>query len=158
MEVDHILVSTWRVLQYYSVYRSTEFCGTDHRLIVGTLWMHFKTPHLSNCHQGVPLEQIEGVCKGICHSRPWSVHSARKADGPVTLWDSFKHETLDAAQEFIGDKAECHLARDTEGHRCMSHGSTMADRMCTIHWCTRLEEGIRNNSSEILLKRLKIVS
>ncbi|KAG0728289.1 Craniofacial development protein 2 [Chionoecetes opilio] len=34
-EIDHILVSTrWRILQNCRVYRSAEFFGTDHRLVV----------------------------------------------------------------------------------------------------------------------------
>ncbi|KAG0725429.1 Craniofacial development protein 2 [Chionoecetes opilio] len=36
-EIDHILVSTrWRILQNCRVYRSAEFFGTDHRLVVAT--------------------------------------------------------------------------------------------------------------------------
>ncbi|XP_069989471.1 craniofacial development protein 2-like [Penaeus vannamei] len=69
-EIDHILVSTrWRILQNCRVYRSAEFCATDHRLVVATLWVRFKTPQCLT--------------------------------DPVLLWDTFKHETLDAAQDTI---------------------------------------------------------
>lgn len=31
------------------VYRSAEFCGTDHRFVVATLQVHFKPPPLLQC-------------------------------------------------------------------------------------------------------------
>ena len=48
-EIDHILISTrWRILQNCRVFRSAEFCGTDHRLVVATLRVHFRTPRPSS--------------------------------------------------------------------------------------------------------------
>ncbi|XP_069989708.1 uncharacterized protein [Penaeus vannamei] len=53
-EIDHILVSTrWRILQNCRVFKSAEFCGTDHRLVVATLRVHFKTPQRPNDHPRV---------------------------------------------------------------------------------------------------------
>ncbi|XP_063592192.1 dynein intermediate chain 2, ciliary-like [Penaeus indicus] len=47
-EIDYILISTrWRILQNSRVYWCAEFCGTDHRLDVATLRVHFKTPRHS---------------------------------------------------------------------------------------------------------------
>ncbi|KAG0710957.1 Craniofacial development protein 2 [Chionoecetes opilio] len=47
-EIDHILVSTrWRILQNCRVYRSAEFFGTDHRLVVATLKLHVKSRRIS---------------------------------------------------------------------------------------------------------------
>lgn len=48
-EIDYILVGTrWRILQNCRVFRSAEFCGTDHRLVVATLRVHFRTPRPSS--------------------------------------------------------------------------------------------------------------
>ena len=47
-EIDHILVSTrWRILKNCRVYRSAEFFGTDHRLVVATLRLHLKTQRIT---------------------------------------------------------------------------------------------------------------
>ncbi|XP_069977690.1 craniofacial development protein 2-like [Penaeus vannamei] len=69
-EIDYILVSTrWRILQNCRVYRSAEFCGTDHRLVVATLQVHFKTPQRSNEYPRVlhldrrrERECAQGIC------------------------------------------------------------------------------------------------
>ncbi|KAG0717388.1 Craniofacial development protein 2 [Chionoecetes opilio] len=57
-EIDHILVSTrWRILQNCRVYRSAEFFGTDHRLVVATLKLHVKSRRISRGCQGVYWER-----------------------------------------------------------------------------------------------------
>ncbi|XP_069985570.1 uncharacterized protein [Penaeus vannamei] len=43
-EIDHILVRTRKILQNCRVYKSTEFCDADRRLVVATLRVDFKTP------------------------------------------------------------------------------------------------------------------
>lgn len=46
---------------------------------------------------------------------------------PVLMWDTFKCEMLDAAQESIGEcprARQYYLTGDTEGHRSLSCGSS----------------------------------
>lgn len=53
-EINHIFVSTrWRILQNCKVYWTAEFCGTDLRLVVAILRLHFKTPRHSNVYPRV---------------------------------------------------------------------------------------------------------
>ena len=105
-EIDHILVSTrWRILQNCRVYRSAEFCGTDHRLVVATLRVHFKTPQRSNDHPRVfHLDRLrEGECaRGFAEAISDRFAVLGSLTDPVLLWDTFKRETLDAAQDTIG--------------------------------------------------------
>ncbi|XP_069982160.1 uncharacterized protein [Penaeus vannamei] len=61
-EIDHILVSTRKILQNCRVYRSTEFCDADRRLVVATLRVHFKTP------QRDKVQFIRSLAKEVeCH-------------------------------------------------------------------------------------------
>ena len=107
-EIDHILVSTrWRILQNCRVFRSAEFCGTDHRLVVATLRVHFKTPRPS-CDRP-RVFHLDRLGEGEC-AREYAVAISNRfaaldnLTDPVALWDTFKRETLDAAQESIGDR------------------------------------------------------
>ncbi|XP_069995871.1 uncharacterized protein [Penaeus vannamei] len=64
-EINHILVSThWRILQNCRVYRSVKFYSTDHRLVVATLQVHFKTPQWASDYPRVfHLDKLkEGEC------------------------------------------------------------------------------------------------
>ena len=107
-EIDHILVSTrWRILQNCRVFRSAEFCGTDHRLVVATLRVHFKTPRLPRDRPRVfHLDRLrDEECArryAVAISNRFTV--LENLTDPIALWDSFKRETLDAAQESIGDR------------------------------------------------------
>ncbi|KAG0722293.1 Craniofacial development protein 2 [Chionoecetes opilio] len=62
-EIDHILVSTrWRILQNCRVYRSAEFFGTDHRLVVATLKLHVKSRRISRGNHTVfHLEKLKDL-------------------------------------------------------------------------------------------------
>ncbi|XP_069972971.1 uncharacterized protein [Penaeus vannamei] len=105
-EIDHILVSTrWRILQNCRVYRSAKFYGTGHRLVVATLQVHFKTPQRSTDHPWVfHLDRLrERECARGFAEAIWSFQSNDLTD-PVFLWDTFKCERLDAAQESIGER------------------------------------------------------
>ena len=43
-EIDHVLVGgRWRLVQNCRVFRSAEFAGTDHRLLVATLKIRLKS-------------------------------------------------------------------------------------------------------------------
>ncbi|XP_069996804.1 uncharacterized protein [Penaeus vannamei] len=98
-EIDHILNCR--------VYRSAEFRGTDHRLVVSTLRVHFKTPRRSNDHPMVfYLDRLmEGECAwGFAEAISGHFTPLNNLMDPVLLWDTFKREMLDAAQGSIGDR------------------------------------------------------
>ena len=107
-EIDHILVSTrWRILQNCRVFRSAEFCRTDHRLVVATLRVHFKTSRPSRDRPKV--FHLDRLREDEC-AREYAVAISNRFTAlenltdPIALWDTFKRETLDAAQESIGDR------------------------------------------------------
>ena len=91
-EIDHILVSTrWRILQNCRVYRSAEFCGADHRLVVATLRVQFKTPQRSNDHPRVfHLDRLrEGECAwGFAEAVSGRFAALENLTDPVLLWDT----------------------------------------------------------------------
>ncbi|XP_069992327.1 craniofacial development protein 2-like [Penaeus vannamei] len=101
-DIDHILVSTrWRILQNCKVYRSVEFCGTDHELVVATLRVH------SSNHSRV--FHLNRLGDEECAHRFAAAISDRltvleNLTDPGALWDSFNSETFDAAQESIGER------------------------------------------------------
>ena len=101
-EIDHILISTrWRLLQNCRVFRSAEFFATDHRLVVATLKLRLKTRRISRCHQQrFHLEKLKDEeCAreyAVTVSNRFGVLGALQ--DPVELWDTFKHETLSAAE------------------------------------------------------------
>ncbi|KAG0723422.1 Transposon TX1 uncharacterized protein [Chionoecetes opilio] len=107
-EIDHILVSTrWRILQNCRVYRSAEFFGTDHRLVVATLKLHFKSRRISRGNPTVfNLEKL----KDLTCAHEYAVAVSNRFDvlgafgDPVELWDTFKRETQQAAKECIGER------------------------------------------------------
>ncbi|KAG0722413.1 hypothetical protein GWK47_006041 [Chionoecetes opilio] len=107
-EIDHILVSTrWRILQNCRVYRSAEFFGTDHRLVVATLKLHVKSRRISRGNHTVfHLEKL----KDLTCAHEYAVAVSNRFDvlgalgDPVELWDTFKRETLQAAKECIGER------------------------------------------------------
>ncbi|KAG0712588.1 Craniofacial development protein 2 [Chionoecetes opilio] len=97
-EIDHILVSTrWRILQNCRVYRSAEFFGTDHRLVVTTLKLHVKSRRISRGNHTVfHLEKL----KDLTCAHEYAVAVSNRFDvlgalgDPVEPWDIFKRETL----------------------------------------------------------------
>ncbi|KAG0712637.1 Adapter molecule Crk [Chionoecetes opilio] len=107
-EIDHILVSTrWRILQNCRVYRSAEFFGTDHRLVVATLKLHVKFRRISRGNHTVfHLEKL----KDLTCAHEYAVAVSNRFDvlcalgDPVELWDTFKRETLQGAKECIGER------------------------------------------------------
>ncbi|XP_069994155.1 uncharacterized protein [Penaeus vannamei] len=110
-KIDHILVSTRRILQNYKVFRSAEFCGTDHRLVVATFQVHFKTPQQTNDqHRVFHLDRLkERECaRGFAETISDCFTALDNLTDPVLLWDTFKRKTFNAAQESIG---ECPRAR-----------------------------------------------
>ncbi|KAG0729222.1 hypothetical protein GWK47_030777 [Chionoecetes opilio] len=104
-EIDHILVSTrWRILQNCRVYRSAEFFGTGHRLVVATLKLHVKSRRISRGNHSV------FQLKDLTCAHEYAVAVSNRFDvlgalgDPVELWDTFKRETLQAAKECIGER------------------------------------------------------
>ncbi|XP_069989707.1 uncharacterized protein [Penaeus vannamei] len=104
-EIDQIPIST-RSLQNYRVYRSTKLCGNNHRLVVTTLRVHFKTPQRSNDHPRVfHLDRLKEECVwGFVEAISGRFTALDNLTDPVLLWDTFKCKTLDAAQESIGER------------------------------------------------------
>ena len=105
-EIDHILVSTrWRILQNCRVFRSAEFFGTDHRLVVATLKLHVRKRRISRCNHTVfHLEKLKDLA--CAHEYAVSVSNRFNVlstlEDPVELWDTLKRVTLEAAHESIG--------------------------------------------------------
>ncbi|XP_069978598.1 uncharacterized protein [Penaeus vannamei] len=88
------------------VYRSAEFCGIDHRLVVATLWVYFKTPQWPNDHPRVfHLDRLkERECaQGFVETISDRFTVLDNLTALVLLWDT-KRETLDAAQESIEER------------------------------------------------------
>ncbi|KAG0730476.1 Transposon TX1 uncharacterized protein [Chionoecetes opilio] len=107
-EIDHILVCTrWRILQNCRVYRSAEFFGTDHRLVVATLKLHVKSRRISRGNHTVFHHE---KLKDLTCAHEYAVAVSNRFDvlgalgDPVELWDTFKRETLQAAKECIGER------------------------------------------------------
>ncbi|XP_069977711.1 uncharacterized protein [Penaeus vannamei] len=102
-EIDHILINIrWRILQNYRVFRRPEFCGTDHKLVVATLWVHFKTRQWSNDHPQVlhldRLREVECV---------WGF--AEAVSSRFTVLDNLVDPKILEATD------ACHMARLTGG-------------------------------------------
>ncbi|XP_069987690.1 uncharacterized protein [Penaeus vannamei] len=99
-EIDYIFISTrWKILQNCRVYRSPEFCSTDRRLVVATLWVHYKTPQWFNDHPRVfHLDRLrEGECsRGFAEADSGSFTALGNLTNLLLLCDTFKRETLDA--------------------------------------------------------------
>ncbi|XP_069971661.1 uncharacterized protein [Penaeus vannamei] len=105
-EINHKLVSTQRILQTCRVYRSAEVCGTDHRLVVVTLRVLFKTPQQANDHPWVfHLNRLkERECaQRVTEAISGCFTALDNVTDPVLLCDTFKRETLCAIQESIGN-------------------------------------------------------
>ncbi|KAG0710316.1 Craniofacial development protein 2 [Chionoecetes opilio] len=100
-EIDHVLVSIcWRILQNCRVYRSAEFFGTDHRLVVATLKLHVKSRRISRGNHTVfHLEKLKDLT--CAHNYAVAVSNRFDVLGAledlVELWDTFKRETLQVA-------------------------------------------------------------
>ncbi|KAG0730330.1 Conserved oligomeric Golgi complex subunit 4 [Chionoecetes opilio] len=105
-EIDHILVSTrWRILQNCRVYRSAEFFGTDHRLVVATLKLHVKSRRISRGNHTVfHLEKL----KDLTCAHEYAVAVSNRFDvlgalrDPVELWDTFKREIYRLPRSVLG--------------------------------------------------------
>ena len=107
-EIDHILVSTrWRILQNCRVFRSAEFFATDHRLVVATLRIHIRSKKIPRCNfPRLHLEKLrDPTCAheyAVAVSNRFGVLDA--LEDPEELWDTFKRETLKAAEVCIGHR------------------------------------------------------
>ncbi len=107
-EIDHIFISTrWRLLQNCRVFRSAEFFAIDHRLVVVTLKLRLKSRRISRCYQqGFHIEKLrDEECAreyAVAVSNRFEVLDALQ--DPVELWDTFKRETLSAAEECLGTR------------------------------------------------------
>ncbi|KAG0728675.1 Craniofacial development protein 2 [Chionoecetes opilio] len=96
-KIDHVLVSIrWRILQNCRVYRSAEFFGTDHRLVVATFKLHVKSRRISRGNHTVfHLEKL----KDLTCAHEYAVAVSNRVDvlgaleDPVELWYTFKRET-----------------------------------------------------------------
>ncbi|XP_069972530.1 craniofacial development protein 2-like [Penaeus vannamei] len=89
-EIDHILVSTrWKILQKCRVYRSGEFCGKDHRLVVAILRVHFRTSQRSSDHPRV--FHLDSLREG-----EYSRGFAEAISGRLTVLDKLTDPTLEA--------------------------------------------------------------
>ncbi|XP_076038784.1 uncharacterized protein LOC143023986 [Oratosquilla oratoria] len=107
-EIDHTLVSAyWKIIQNFSVYRSAESFGTDHRVVVATLIIRIKSRRISRCNPlGFQLKKLrDGACAleyaiSICNR----FDALGSLEDPEELWDTFRRETLKADEECVGER------------------------------------------------------
>ena len=104
-EIDHVLVgSRWRLVQNCRVYRSAQFLSTDHRLVVATLKIWFKShgkPKSTQVRFDIGRLRDESVAQDFTRKLGEGLEELRDADGPEELWTGFKTQILKVASECI---------------------------------------------------------
>ena len=108
-EIDHVLVSTrWRILRNCRVFRSAEFFATDHRLVIATLGISFKSRRIPRGRNGGMLHlgklRDEETANEFARSVSNRFEVLATLEDPVELWDVFKRETLSAAGQCVGQR------------------------------------------------------
>lgn len=95
---------------------------------MATLWVHFKSLHFSDHSRLFHLDRLrEEGAQGFTAAISNRFTVLEYLMNPVDLWDSFKHEILDAAQESIGERPmtrQNFILLEILEVICMSHGST----------------------------------
>ncbi|XP_037781108.1 uncharacterized protein LOC119577605 [Penaeus monodon] len=105
-EIYHIFVDTrWRILQSCRVFRSAEFFATGHRFVVATLRLSLRSRRILRSYQQVfHLERLKS--EEVAQEYAVTVSNRFEVLGtlqdPAELWDTFKWETLSAAEECLG--------------------------------------------------------
>ena len=104
-EIDHILVSgRWSLVQNCRVFRSAEFFGGDHRLLVATLKLRFRVPRRAAPGQerrDVGRLRDPDVAQAYANKLAESLAELDNSVDPQTLWSNFKHNILKVAGESI---------------------------------------------------------
>ena len=119
-ELDHILVSKrWKLLRNCRVFRSAEYCNTDHRLLVGFLKISFR----SSVHRGIgnckptPRGLLEeAVSRNYARILSDRFAAPKLSEDPVVLWESFKTVVLDSASGCVGPTKrakKCFISAET---------------------------------------------
>ena len=83
-ESDHVLIhGRWRMIQNCRVYRSAQFCNTDHRLVVATLKLQLKSRRLD-----VGKFKFESVAEEFANrlSGDFGVGGLGALGNPEELW------------------------------------------------------------------------
>ncbi|KAG0717717.1 Craniofacial development protein 2 [Chionoecetes opilio] len=112
-EIDHILVSTRRILQNCRVYRSAEFFGTDDRLVVATLKLHVKSRRISRGNHTVfHLEKL----KDLTCAHEYAAAKECIGERPRSRRGFVSTETL----EKIEESRAARLAGNRDQHRALS--------------------------------------
>ena len=99
-EIDHVFVDGhWRMIQNCRVYRSAQFLNTDHRLVVATLKLHFKSRRMVPSQPMLDIGKLkdETVAGEFANRLSGDVGGLRALGDPEELWSAFKTTILDVA-------------------------------------------------------------
>ena len=106
-ELDHVLISTrFKCLQNCRVYRSAEFFGTDHRLLVATLRIQFRSRRLPASSPKLDIDKLSDVAV----SREYATEVRNRfevlsnLEDTEALWGNFKNVVTTAARDCLGVK------------------------------------------------------
>ena len=104
-EIDHVLVDgRWRMIQNCRVSRSAQFLNTDHRLVVATLKLHFKSGRMVPSQPRLDVGKLkdERVAEEFANKLSGDLRSLGALGGPEELWSAFKTTVLDVVGRCLG--------------------------------------------------------
>ena len=106
-EIDHVLVGgRWRLVQNCRVFRSAEFAGTDHRLLVATLKIRLKSRKMAPSNRvrlDVRRLRDESVAQQYKRELAGSLGEPKDSDDPEKLWTDFKTKVLEVSESCLRD-------------------------------------------------------
>ena len=106
-EIDHVLVGgRWRLVQNCRVFRSAEFAGTDHRLLVATLKIRLKSRKMAPSNRvrlDVRRLRDESVAQEYERELAESLGQLNDSDDPEKLWSDFKTKVLKVSKICLRD-------------------------------------------------------
>ena len=107
-EIDHVLVGgRERLVQNYRVFRSAEFAGTDHRLLVATLKIRLKSRKMALSNRvRVDVRRLRDESVAQEHKRELaeSLDEPDDSDDPEKIWTDFKTKVLKMSESCLRDK------------------------------------------------------
>ena len=106
-EIDHVLVGgRWRLIQNCRVFRSAEFAGTDHRLLVATLKIRLRSRKLAPSNRvrlDVDRLRDESVAQEYKRDLAESLDEHEESDDPKKLWTDFKTKVQKMSESYLRD-------------------------------------------------------
>ena len=99
-ENDHVLVDgRWRMSQNCRVYRSAQFLNTDHRLVVATMKLQFKSGRMVPFQPRLDVGKLkdERVAEEFANRLSGDLGGLGALGNPEELWSAFKATVFDVA-------------------------------------------------------------